>query len=812
MMKQSILKGSAKSLCGLLVAMAAISAVRADEFQVLWKLSPADGLDYITTGNTERGAAYNPVSKRVILVARGGSPRVVVLDGATGGFLHTLDTSIATGGTFSINMVGVADDGAVYVANLSTSTATPNLRVYRWADDNEGTFPTVAFEGDPAGLKEDGITSNNPQRWGDSMDVRGSGVGTQLLFGSRNGTVAALLSTVDGENFTSKLITGAHASGSLGVAFGAGNTIWSKLGGQDLRWVAFDPATGAGTLTKTFTGFHSSTAPIGVDAAKGLLGIVQYGGAGATQTVKVYDARDPVGGLILIDEEPFPTTNNNGNGVGAVDISGDLVLALDTNNGLMALKVVPTVVAPNLVREPANTTISQGGYGSLSVEASGTPPLSYQWKFNGENIPTGTGPVLSFTNVGEAQAGTYMVEVRNAAGTTPSREVTLTVAPSVLSDRATPLWSIPGGGREYITTGNTERGVAYNAVNNHVLVVSRTSDVGLHVLDGDSGEKLWQMNLETSIVAGSNPGGFRLNMVGVAEDGVVYAANLDTGGSLYSIYRWENDSAEAFPSIAWTGDPIGGQRVGDTFTVRGSGVNTQILISARNSATVVVFTTFDGFNFVPNAMEIGGAAAGQLGLGVAFGAGNTLWGKVGGQQLIRASFDIGTASATLLNSYESVPLGSGPIAVSTSSNLLAVVTFENPDQVRLFDISDLEAGPVLVDQDFFASDNGNVNGTGSAAFGRDRLYALNTNNGLLALKLGAGSTPPSPATLSGAKVEGGAFKATLSGTANATYSLEKSTDLASWSAVGNVTIPAGGSLEVSDTLSGGAVFYRAVAR
>lgn len=806
-----MLKLAAKALCGLLVATVAASSVRADEFQLLWKISPDDGLDYITIGNTERGVAYNPVSKRVILVARGGSPRVVVLDGETGAFLHTLDASIASGGTFPISMVGVSDDGAVYVANLSTSTSVPNLKVYRWANDDAETFPTIAFEGDPAGLNEGGV-SNSVQRWGDSMDVRGAGVGTQLLFGSRNGTVAALLSTVDGETFTSKLITNAHASGSVGVAFGAGNTLWSKLGAQDLRLVTFDPATGVGSLTKTYPGFHGSTAPIGVDAAKGYLGIVQYGTAGAAQSVKVYDIRDPLAGLIVIDEEPFPTTNANGNGVGAVDISGDLVFALDTNNGLLALKVIPTVVAPSFVREPANTTISQGGYGSLSVEASGTPPLTYQWKFNGENIPLATSPILSFTEVSEAQAGTYMVEVKNGAGTTPSGDVTLTVAPSLLTSRAAKLWSIPGGAAEYVTTGNTERGVAYNAVNNHVLMVSRTADVGLHVLDGDSGAKLWQMNLETSIVAGSNPGGFRLNMVGVADDGVVYGANLDTGGSLYTIYRWENDSAEAFPSIAWTGDPAFGQRVGDTFTVRGSGLNTQILISTRNAASVVVFTTFDGFNFVPNALEISGAAPGQLGLGVAFGAGDTLWGKVGGQQLIRASFDLGTLSATLLNAYDSVPLGSGPIAVLPSSNLLAVVTFENPDQVRLYDISDLEAGPVLVDQDFFASDNANVNGTGSAAFGGGRLYALNTNNGLLALKLGAASTPPSAATLSASRIDGGSFKATLTGTPSASYSLEKSSDLAGWAVVGSVTVPAGGSLEVSDAVSGAATFYRAVAR
>src|SRR5688572_27751835 len=76
-----------------------------------------------TTGNTERGLAYNPVTGNLVLASRAGGNHVRVLSGATGADLGGFDTTGVTGGTFALNMIGVADDGAIYACNLSTSAA-----------------------------------------------------------------------------------------------------------------------------------------------------------------------------------------------------------------------------------------------------------------------------------------------------------------------------------------------------------------------------------------------------------------------------------------------------------------------------------------------------------------------------------------------------------------------------------------------------------------------------------------------------------------------------------------------------------------
>src|SRR5438309_1171195 len=65
-------------------------STRADDFQPLWKLGPGDR-PYLTTDNTQRGVAYNPVTGHVLLVNRSGGTSVPILDAQTGADLGTLD-------------------------------------------------------------------------------------------------------------------------------------------------------------------------------------------------------------------------------------------------------------------------------------------------------------------------------------------------------------------------------------------------------------------------------------------------------------------------------------------------------------------------------------------------------------------------------------------------------------------------------------------------------------------------------------------------------------------------------------------------
>src|SRR6185436_19171609 len=80
---------------------------------------------------------------------------------------------------------------------------------------------------------------------------------------------------------------------------------------------------------------------------------------------------------------------------------------------------------PLIFTQPGNQTVTVGANTTFVVEAGGTPPLSYQWSFNGTNVNGATGSSIVLTNVQFANAGSYSVVVSNVAGTTNSSSATL---------------------------------------------------------------------------------------------------------------------------------------------------------------------------------------------------------------------------------------------------------------------------------------------------------------------------------------------------------------------------------------------------
>lgn len=96
----------------------------------------------------------------------------------------------------------------------------------------------------------------------------------------------------------------------------------------------------------------------------------------------------------------------------AVSVSGTHTLAVKY--------VPPPVVAPTIIAQPASITVSVASKATFRVTASGTPPLAYQWRFNGTNIPAEIGDTLSFSSVLTNKAGSYDVIVSNNAGSVTS--------------------------------------------------------------------------------------------------------------------------------------------------------------------------------------------------------------------------------------------------------------------------------------------------------------------------------------------------------------------------------------------------------
>ncbi|HOX55287.1 MAG TPA: immunoglobulin domain-containing protein [Candidatus Paceibacterota bacterium] len=88
------------------------------------------------------------------------------------------------------------------------------------------------------------------------------------------------------------------------------------------------------------------------------------------------------------------------------------------------------LVPPSIITQPASQTVDQDGAVSFSVAATGTAPLTYQWRFNDANISGATLSSYTKSNVQPADAGGYSVVVNNIAGSATSANALLTVSPS----------------------------------------------------------------------------------------------------------------------------------------------------------------------------------------------------------------------------------------------------------------------------------------------------------------------------------------------------------------------------------------------
>jgi hypothetical protein len=85
-------------------------------------------------------------------------------------------------------------------------------------------------------------------------------------------------------------------------------------------------------------------------------------------------------------------------------------------------------VAPTLTVQPASVTVTAGQPATFSVVASGTAPLSYQWRKNTANIAGATASSYTTAATTTADSGSkFDVVVKNSAGGITSSQATLTV-------------------------------------------------------------------------------------------------------------------------------------------------------------------------------------------------------------------------------------------------------------------------------------------------------------------------------------------------------------------------------------------------
>jgi hypothetical protein len=105
-------------------------------------------------------------------------------------------------------------------------------------------------------------------------------------------------------------------------------------------------------------------------------------------------------------------------------------------------------IAPVIITQPTAPAreLFEGNTASLSVVATGTPPLRYQWLKGGAPLAGKTAAELVLANITLADAGTYAVQVSNDFGSVTSSDVTLTIKPA---DKIPPTLQYAAGTKSF---------------------------------------------------------------------------------------------------------------------------------------------------------------------------------------------------------------------------------------------------------------------------------------------------------------------------------------------------------------------------
>lgn len=159
--------------------------------------------------------------------------------------------------------------------------------------------------------------------------------------------------------------------------------------------------------------------------------VVVTAAPGQNSAQVIYPAPVATPGAVVTNSPPagsvFPAGTNM---VTSTMISG--------TNVLTCTFTVTVLVPPVVISQPQGAIVSAGVPANLTVAASGTVPLRYQWAFEATPIASATNSMLVLSNPQASNEGYYQVTISNLVGATSSLPVMLRVVPAAPSILAGP--------------------------------------------------------------------------------------------------------------------------------------------------------------------------------------------------------------------------------------------------------------------------------------------------------------------------------------------------------------------------------------
>ena len=195
--------------------------------------------------------------------------------------------------------------------------------------------------------------------------------------------------------------------------------------------------------------------------------------------------------------------------------------------------------APSITANPTGLSLSAGSSGTLTVGASGSSPLYYQWRLNGSPISGATSSSYTINNFQSSQAGSYDVVVSNAYGTNTSQSATV----SMLSSSDIQI-NIDFGGADQTARENGYAAIGQSA-NDYWNFVSGVQ-LSASLFDANSNAT------SVSVLHSSVGGAYGINVSDTMYQGYLYnyngninvtVSNLPAGTYQFYVYGHDNNDS-----------------------------------------------------------------------------------------------------------------------------------------------------------------------------------------------------------------------------------------------------------------------------